>query len=197
MHSYKGILKITCLASIGLLILSSSYADVIPSSASNAAAANWTLMLYLDGDNQLSSLLQQRVQQIASVGTGPTVEIAILFDGNENDDTKLYYLEGTSLQEQQWDTESDMSSGDTISTFANKVMNDLEATQYCLSIISNKGSGWQGVCWDDHGDGIMITMTELLTALNAITDNGANKLDVLHIESCLCGNFELRYQVRS
>jgi len=197
MHSYKGILKITCLASIGLLILSSSYADVIPSSASNAAAANWTLMLYLDGDNQLSSLLQQRVQQIASVGTGPTVEIAILFDGNENDDTKLYYLDGTSLQEQQWDTESDMSSGDTISTFANKVMNDLEATQYCLSIISNKGSGWQGVCWDDHGDGIMITMTELLTALNTITDNGANKLDVLHIESCLCGNFELRYQVRS
>jgi len=160
---------------------------------------DWIIMFYFNGDNILSSYLWQRVQQISTTGSSDEVAVTILDDGNSNseDDTILYYLEDANLIEQDWPSESDMSDGETLSNYVIKVMNDYESNNYYLGITSNKGSGWQGICWDDHGDKIMITMPEIMDSLNTITNNGENKLDVLHIESCVCGNFEVRYQLQS
>jgi hypothetical protein len=40
-------------------------------------------------------------------------------------------------------------------------------------------------------------MPELLNALNQITNNGANKLDILGIETCMTGNMEVAYQINT
>jgi len=76
-----------------------------------------------------------------------------------------------------------MDNANTIKDLVLKVKNDFSANNYELIISSNKGSAWQGICWDDHGDGIMITMPELIDALNQITNNGTDKLDILGIEN--------------
>jgi hypothetical protein len=159
--------------------------------------AEWVMMFYLNGDNKLSSALQQTLTSIRNVGSTNDVHIAVLIDGSGEDDTKLYYITGNTLEAQEWPSESDMDDATTLVEFAEKVMTDHPANQYGLAITSNKGSGWQGVCFDEHGDGIMITMPELLDAFKEITDNGANNLDMLIVESCLCGNLEFRYQVHS
>ena len=160
-------------------------------------AVEWVLMVYLNGDNNLSAAQGQVLNTIKNEGSSTLVSIAILIDQNQEDDTKLYYLDGTTLVQQTWPAESSMDDPENIVNYVTKVKNDIPGNHYALFISSNKGSGWQGVCWDDHGRGQMITMPELLDALNQVTGNGADKLDVVGIETCMTGNMEVAYQINS
>ncbi len=159
--------------------------------------AEWVIMTYLVGDNNLSAVQGQLLETIRQEGSSAEVNIAILIDQNHVNDTRLYYLDGTTLVQQTWPTESSMDDPATIVQYVSKVKDDLPATHYALFISSNKGSGWQGLCWDNHGRGQMITMPEFLDALNQITNNGANKLDIFGIETCMTGNLEVAYQIQT
>ena len=159
-------------------------------------AVEWVIMFYQCGDNALSSGISVCLTLIQKVGATDAVKIAVLIDKKPINDTKLYYYEGTTPVEQEWSAESDLSDADTLVSFAEKVKDDYPAAHYCLEITGNKGSGWQGICYDEHGDELMITMPELFDALDVITDNGCFKLDVLLIQTCLAGNLEFRYHVR-
>ena len=158
---------------------------------------DWVIMVYLNGDNNLSAAQGQFLQTIKQAGSSSEVNIVILIDQKKVGDTRLYYLNGTTLVQQTWMNESSMDDPATIVQLVTKVKNDLPANHYALFILTNKGSGWQGVCWDDHGRCQMITMPEFLQALSQITNNGANKLDILGIETCMTGNMEVAYQINS
>lgn len=162
----------------------------------NGSESKWVIMFYQNGDNQLSSYIDICLDLIETVGATDDVKIAVLIDKKQLNDTRLYYYDGTIAVEQDWPLESDMSDPETLVQFAEKVMSDFPSDNYCLEITANKGSGWQGISYDENGDGIMITMPELYDALDTITDNGCFKLDVLLIQTCLGGNLEFRYQVR-
>jgi hypothetical protein len=170
-----------------------TYNDIRPADRS----ADWAIMVYLVGDNNLSAAQGQVLQNIRQAGASEEVAIALLIDQNTASDTKLYYLNGTTLVQQAWESESSMDDPDTIVQYVTKVKNEVPADHYALFISSNKGCGWQGVCWDEHGRGQMITMPELLDALNQITNDGASKLDILGIETCMTGNMEVAYQINS
>ena len=174
--------------------------ETIPDISGNRVTANnaveWVIMFYQCGDNAISAAIGVCLDYIKKVGATDTVKIAVLIDKKIVNDTKLYYYEGTTPVEQEWPAESDLSDADTLVSFAQKVKNDYPANHYCLEITSNKGSGWQGICYDQHGDELMISMPELFDALGVITENGCFKLDVLLIQTCLGGNLEFRYQVR-
>ena len=160
-------------------------------------SVDWTIMVYLVGDNNLSAAQGQVLQNIRACGASEQVAISVLIDQNTASDTKLYYLDGTTLVQQTWPAESSMDDPATLVQFVTKIKDELSAENYALFISSNKGCGWQGVCWDEHGRGQMITMPELLDALNQITSNGADKLDILGIETCMTGNMEVAYQINS
>jgi len=157
----------------------------------------WVVMLYLNGDNVLSAAQGQILEEVRQVGSTSQVQFAVLIDQNQDDDTRLYYIIGNSLIQQTWETESNMDDAETIKDFVLQVKSDYPANHYELIISSNKGSAWQGICWDDHGDGIMITMPELLDALNEITNNGSDKLDIFGFETCMTGNLEVAYQIKT
>lgn len=160
-------------------------------------AVEWVLMIYLNGDNNISAAQGQVLNNIKNEGASPSVSISILIDQRQVNDTRLYYLDGTTLVQQTWLAESSMDDPQTIVDYVTKVKTDIPGNNYALFISSNKGSGWQGVCWDDHGRGQMITMPELLDALNQITNDGADNLDVVGIETCMTGNMEVAHQINS
>ena len=190
--------KIGCLMLITLLLCSTCQATTtVKETRSTKLNADWVLTIYLNGDNNLSSAQGQTLENIRQVGSSSEVNIAILIDQNQVNDTRLYYLNGTTLVQQTWPSESHMDDPATIVQLVTKVKNDIPGNHYALFISSNKGSGWQGVCWDDHGDGQMITMPEFLNALNQITEDGADKLNLLGIETCMIGGIEVAYQINS
>ena len=191
-------IKIGCLILITALICSAGQATtIVNETRPTNQSADWVLMVYLNGDNNLSAAQGQVLENIRQAGSSAQVNIALLIDQKQVGDTRLYYLNGTTLVQQTWPTESSMDDPANIVQLVTKVKNDIPANHYALFISSNKGSGWQGVCWDDHGRGQMITMPEFLDALNQITASGANKLDILGIETCMTGNIEVAYQINS
>jgi hypothetical protein len=193
--------KILIFVLVGILLIGTQAiigANVINKQTENSnRSLEWVIMVYLNGDNALSAAQGVILEEIRQVGSSTDVQLTVLIDQNQEDDTKLYYIVGTTLVQQTWPSESNMDDADTIKDFVLKVKSDYPANHYELIISSNKGSGWQGICWDDHGDGIMITMPELLDALNQITNNGADKIDILGIETCMTGNIEVAYQIRN
>ncbi|MFE3845920.1 clostripain-related cysteine peptidase [Thermoplasmatota archaeon] len=157
----------------------------------------WMIMYYLNGDNLLYQVQQQLVERIKNIGSTNQVHIAILHDSNENNDTKLYYLEGTNLIEQDWELESNMANPNTIRDFVRKAKEDHTFQYDVLILSSNKGSGWQGMMWDEtNGDNKQITLPEFSNAFNEITDGGNDKLDVLGIETCMGGMTENAYEFK-
>lgn len=194
-HRWK---KICCFLLITALISGVSQATIIDNDFGLMTRdVNWVIMMYLVGDNNLSAAQGQVLQNIRQAGASADVSIALLIDQNTASDTRLYYLNGTTLVQQTWPSESSMDDPATIVQYVTKVKNDVPSDHYALFISSNKGSGWQGLCWDDHGRGQMITMPEFIDALNEITDNGTDKLDVVGIETCMTGNMEVAYQIHS
>ena len=198
MKKIIGIFIVTLLIATAVFTLvgSSEHGRIVFQSHKQNDNVNWVLMFYQNGDNKLSNYIDICLDQIETVGATDDVKIAVLIDKKPLNDTTLYYYDGTAAVEQDWPAESDMSDPETLVQFAEKVMSDFPSDHYCLEITANKGSGWQGICYDEHGDGIMITMPELHNALDTITENGCFKLDVLLIQTCLGGNLEFRYQVR-
>jgi len=184
-----------CIVIISLISVNMSVLAVYSQDNLQISQENqWTFLLYFNGDNKLSSALQQTVNQLGTLTCGNGFNIAILYDGRTDVDTKLYYIQGSGLEEQEWPEESDMATPENLVSFIKKVQTDLPAEQYGLTLVSNKGSGWQGICWDDHGDGTMITMPELSSALAEVTNDGQNPLDILLVETCLGGNLAVRYE---
>jgi len=191
-------IKIGCLLLVSLLICSAGQATtIVKETRPTKHTADWVLIVYLNGDNNVSAGQGQVLENIKQAGSSAQVNIAILIDQKQVGDTRLYYLNGTTLVQQTWPTESSMDDPVTIVQLVTKVKNDVPGNHYALFMSTNKGCGWQGVCWDDHGRGQMITMPELLEALNQITNDGANKLDILGIETCMTGNMEVAYQINS
>ncbi len=185
--------KIITLLLISIFLVSYGQAYIVQTNDDS----DWVIMFYFNGDNKLSDSMKIDINVIKNVGATEEIRYAILSDSDEIGDTKLYYIVGNSLEEQDWLEESDMDDPDTIVDFVQKVKSDYPANDYGLILYSNKGAGWQGICFDQNGDGTMITMPELLNALSLVTNNGDNKLSVLLAQSCLCGNLEFRYQIRS
>jgi hypothetical protein len=193
--------KILIFVLVGVLLLGTQAiigANVVNKQTEDSnRSLEWVIMVYLNGDNVLSAAQGVILEEIRQVGSSADVQLTVLIDQNQEDDTRLYYIVGTTLVQQTWETESNMDDADTIRDFVLQVKSDFSANNYELIISSNKGSAWQGICWDDHGDGIMITMPELLSALNEITNNGADKLDIIGFETCMTGNLEVAYQIKS
>jgi Clostripain family len=196
-QNHPGII-IGCLILIAVLLCSVGQATtIIKETRSTKLTVDWVLMLYLNGDNNLSAAQGQVLENIRQVGSSDQMNIVVLIDQNQVGDTRLYYLNGTTLVQQTWPTESSMDDPATIVQFVTEVKNDVPANHYALFISSNKGCGWQGICWDDHGRSQMITMPEILDAFNQITNNAANKLDIVGIETCMTGNTEVACQINS
>jgi hypothetical protein len=159
---------------------------------------NWGLMIYLNGDNLLYQVQNQVLEKIENIGSSDQVHIAILHDSNADGDTKLYYLEDTNLIEQDWEIESNMADPNTLLNFVQRVKTDIIFQYDALIISTNRGSGWQGILWDDtNGDNKQITLPEFSEIFSIMTDNGNDKLDVLAIETCMGSMTENAYQFKN
>lgn len=159
--------------------------------------SEWTIMIYLNGDNYGYSGAQNTLDKVKMVGSTDAVRFVVLIDGDSDGDTRLYYVEKNSLVELDWPTESDMGDGETLRQFLEKGMGEYPSKHYGLILFSDHGSGWQGVCWDITSGGSIITMPELASVLDEITESGTKKLGLIGIETCMTGMTEVAYQVRS
>ncbi len=192
----------------------------------NANLSEWTVMIYLDADNNLESAGINDINEMEMVGSSSDVNIVVQvdripysvlaannqgnFDDTSNGDwtnTRRYYItqdfDSFQINSQLISDLGELNMGDpqTLIDFASWAVNNYPAKKYLL-VIWNHGGGFRStsltkdIAWDDTSGGDRITMPELEYALSAISIQAGKNIDIVGMDACLMAMTEVAYQIK-
>jgi len=165
----------------------------------------WTIMVYLDGDNNLDEAGVEDMDEMETVGSNDYFDIIVLFD-RRYDNAKLWHVMNGYSEELQDLGEVNMGNAETLISFAVNAMTQYPAKKYAL-ILWDHGSGWadkdepkplKGICWDDsHGgwEGDCLDNGELDYALAQIVAQTGVQLDIIGFDACLMQCIEVAHYI--
>ncbi|MCE7979756.1 MAG: 6-bladed beta-propeller [Caldilinea sp. CFX5] len=173
--------------------------------------ANWTMLLYLDGDyndgNQLFLRFTQVIGRLEKMSLPAKVNIAIQVDGPHTGDTRRIAIthnnQGGTTSETSYvnpEKESAMDHPDTLADFVHWGQNRFQDSRYYLAI-ADHGQAVRGIAWDattDISDGVAdlsayLTVKELGEALRK---TGVKPVDILHLDACSMNLLETAYELK-
>lgn len=179
--------------------------------------AAWTVLVYLDGDNNLEDEGIDDFLEMAAAGSNPAVNVVVQFDRIPGYDQRYGDWTGTlrfrvmpgMTPEPRFALadlgEANMGHPQTLSDFIRWGRTAFPA-QRTMVILWNHGDGWRmsslekerrkAIAWDDTNGRDALDMVELGQALAAGTDGGSRPLDVLAFDACLMAMAEVDDQVR-
>ncbi len=188
-----------------ILPLLLTIAIALPSFAEEATVAatpkEWTLAVFLNGDNNLDPFGLEDMKEMSAVGSNDWLNMVVLMD-RENGPAALYYIEKGNIKKLKDMGELDMGDYKQLVAFARLVANDFPAKRYILGIW-NHGSGWKnagkkvfrGISYDDQS-GNHITTAQLGLALREIKGIFGHNIDILNFDACLMQMAEVIYACR-
>jgi hypothetical protein len=188
--------------------------------------AEWTVMVYLDSDNNLESAGIDDINEMEMVGSTTDVNIVVQVDripysilaannqgyadNTSNGDwtnTRRYFIsqdfDPIQINSQLKSDLGELNMGDpqTLIDFADWATINYPAKKYLL-VIWNHGGGFRSlnlakdIAWDDTSGGDKITMPELEYALSAINSQIGEKIDIVGMDACLMAMTEVAYQIK-
>ncbi|TAJ14551.1 DUF4465 domain-containing protein [Marinilabiliaceae bacterium JC017] len=184
----------------------------------------WTVLVYLDGDNNLEGNAIKDINEMESVDLPENVNVIVQMDRSPSEDysngnwteTRRYKIvhdddvkniSSTWLDEASPLGELNMGHPETLSDFVEWGMKSFPSEKTML-ILWDHGGGWRaeqednsftltkGVCWDDTDGGDFLEMREVASALDVVKNNTNKAVNVLGFDVCLAGMVEVAYQVK-
>ncbi|MCX6090449.1 MAG: clostripain-related cysteine peptidase [Candidatus Atribacteria bacterium] len=164
-------------------------------------------MVYVDGDNDLSSYAFQDINTMEFVGSTDQVKIVAQLDSLGITGTKRYLIMPDSNPFMITSPvigdpgEVNMGNGSSLTGFIQFSVQKYPAKKYAL-VLWNHGGGFRSagethilkdICWDESSGNDSLTMPELSQALSS----SGVFLNVLAMDACLMGMVEVAYQVRN
>jgi photosystem II stability/assembly factor-like uncharacterized protein len=183
----------------------------------------WTVLAYLDGDNNLDPAMEEAFNNLEVAAANPNIRIIALWDKAGRGDTVRYWVQpDTNLlrisnvykeNETKWTLgELNMGTFTTLSNFVHDARRDFPAEHYMLTIMDH-GGGWSvstvpeearkrwflagsGLSWDETNGYSFLSTKDMGNVLaQAVTDGG--KIDIVMYDACLMGMAEEAYQIRN
>lgn len=189
-----------------LLVLTLTIPNFMFEAESNGLP-EWTVMIYLDGDNNLEEFGIDDFLEMASVGSTSDVNIIVQFDRIVGYDTRYGDWTGANrflVQKDMTPTASnaevslgevDMSNPLVLFDFMNWSASNYEAEKYFL-IIWDHGAGWEGIVNDvTNAPGNLMRTPGLALALEMFQASTGRKVDVVAFDACRM-MLEMVYEVR-
>lgn len=186
----------------------------------------WTVMVYLDADNNLESAGIDDINEMEMVGSSADVNIVVQVDripysvlasnnegylddtsNNNWTNTRRYYItqdfDSVQINSQLISDLGELNMGDpqTLIDFTTWAVTEYPAKKYLL-VIWNHGGGFRStalskdIAWDDTSGGDKITMSELEHALSAISIQMGKNVDIVGMDACLMAMTEVAYQIK-
>jgi len=185
-----------------------------------AAQKEWTVMIFINGDNNLEGAGVDDINEMEKVGSTDKVNIVTLFDRAEGYDssngnwthTKIFYVtkdnNGSKINSEVVADWGEVDTGDykQVVRFVKFCKENYPAKKYLLAVW-NHGAGWKknkdklgflkqkGISYDDSSDN-HITTPQLGIALKKIHELLGKKLDVFGMDACLMQMIEVGYEVK-
>ena len=183
----------TAALALALLLLSGGLLALVPAPAA-AQSADWTFLIYMDGDNNLETVGIENFLAMARVGSTPRVNIVVQFDravGVDDSyggwtDTKRFLVQRgmtpTAMNATMNLTEQNMADPATLVDFATWGAVTYPADHYFIDVWDH-GLGWQGVLSDNSPGGFMTT-ADFGRALAQIRTALGRNIDVVGNDAC-------------
>ncbi|MGC9038183.1 MAG: clostripain-related cysteine peptidase [Roseiflexus sp.] len=170
--------------------------------------AAWTVLVYLDGDNNLERDAVIDFNEMELVGSSDQVKIVVLFDrtgaaapwdddSNGNWETTKRFLvtqddDPNTIRSQELDDLGELNMGDpqTLVDFAVWGMQTYPAERYAL-ILWDHGASWAGIAFDDTDGEDGINMPELDAALRTIQQQTGKRIDLIGFDACLMAQIDV------
>jgi len=206
--------KIGGLVLLVFLLISTSYANSLQikstytkSDTSNLTQKEWTIMAYLDGDNNIQNDILRSFNYLDYEGYNENINVVAQLDVKDSSlgVRRFIVAEDDNITEVQKLDELSMGDEETLVDFVTWAKNNYPAKKYCL-VLSDHGCGWRKGFLIDETNTIIdegeeksdfLSMTELKSSMNRIKDVlDGNKLDLLFLNACMMGMVEIYYQIR-
>ncbi len=194
----KGLVLISILA---VLVLTANFA-LAQEETDNKAKAEWTFMVFLNGDNDLDPFGEKDLTEMKRIGSTPDVNIIVLQDRFKKPARKFIVNKG-AVQVIEEVGEIDMGDYKELVKFVKWAHEKYPAKKYMVDIW-NHGAGWKksraekvfkGISYDDQS-GNHISTPQLGTAMQQIKSVIGHNVDVLGMDACLMQMMEVGYEVR-
>lgn len=178
-------------------------------SQSRPEPADWTIAVYLDGDNDLEKFSLIDLNEM-EMGIGGRVNVVVLVDRAQGYDTsdgdwtdaRVYLVSADSdksrIASEVIAAPGEINMGDpaVLEQFLATTIRNFPAKRTAL-VLWNHGGGWavhamdHGIPGEKHGTD-HLTLPELSTSLGrALGDAGLERLDIIGFDMCLMAQFEV------
>jgi Clostripain family len=171
-----------------------------------AQPAEWTLMFYMDADNNLEDPQMVDLEEMMKVGSSANINIVVLADRSTTGDkvrgytdravggipnwttAKLFYLERGRLRQLADWGELNMGDPASLKRFVEASTTQFPAKRYGL-VFGDHGDGWNGIVGDESHNGDTLNAKELPAVFKEITAK-TGKFELVGFDACLMANFE-------
>lgn len=163
----------------------------------NSDMKTWTVMVYMDADNNLDPAGVDDIHEMQAVGSTDNVNVVVLFDRWHKtsglNGTVIFYIH-QGYNETVWggwseEYEKNMGDPETLKWFVNYTVYKYPAEKYAL-ILWDHGGNWEGACWDETNGWDCLTVEDIKEAIeNSILD----KIDLLGFDACNMASIEVAY----
>jgi hypothetical protein len=136
----------------------------------------------------------------------PQVQVVAAWDRRGQNNSAYYWIQPDDnlfrladyVEGENYWPQIELNTGDpeNLVQFVQWAQERFPAQHYAL-ILSDHGSGLGGGMMDDTSGKDLLTLKDMDNALNQITANGAHKIDVLYLDTCLMAMLEDIYQFRN
>lgn len=167
---------------------------------------NWTIMVYVDGDNNLEGAALTDINEMEAASLPQNVRVSTLVDrvsgyssadGNWTDtrfgliggDSNLNHISSNLTS---WG-ERNMGDPATLTEFINASALAAPADNYAL-VIWNHGGGISGVAWDDSSYSANLSLNEVS---QAIAGSNITRFGMIGFDTCLQGVLDQVYVLRN
>ena len=168
----------------------------------------WTVMVYLDADNNLEDVGLTDFLEMSSVGSSEDVDIVVQLDripgydnafGDWTDTLRFHVTEGMTPEESNAVVDlGELNMGDpmVLADFIEWGTINYPADNYML-VLWDHGGGWNGaVCWDETDMWDALTMDEVEQALASAQSYTGERIDVLGYDACMMAMVEVMYETK-
>ncbi|TFF88012.1 MAG: hypothetical protein EU549_03780 [Promethearchaeota archaeon] len=163
---------------------------------SSTLLRKWTIMVYLDGDNNVEDIAFDEMRALEQIGSTPNVHICVLYDRAHYGEGEKYNWSNTRyfpyiIKDNDWYTSSwyidmgELNMGDpaTLEMFINMAKTQYPAERYGLVLFDHGaheifGDNLGGMCWDESNSYDFLRIDEIVGVLEA------NPVDILIMEAC-------------
>jgi len=168
----------------------------------------WTVLVYMDGDNNLSRYSSKDIREMMASGSDGAMNIVVLWDNDPYQDVQgaanrhgYYYVEHGGVTLLKDTGEVNMGEPATARDFIAYAVKNFPAEHY-LWIWWNHGGAvdraalMKGVCWDDTNGGDHLTEIEQKDVMLYFKEKAGKKIDIVGFDACLMATAEIAYQYK-